>query len=210
MKKYSYKLSVKPVLIAMGIGLFAAICFALMSGFVSDCDDIRESVLRLHILANSDTEEDQNLKLAVRDKILSETENIFYTTSSVGDAKEKASKSIAQIEQIAQQELSAQGYDYTVKAEVCNMFFDTRVYQNFSLPAGHYDALRITIGQAKGHNWWCVLYPPMCLPSAMPKEELKKSGLSAEQENIIEKPQEYKVEFAVVEVFEKIKDFVKG
>ena len=85
------------------------------------------------------------------------------------------------------------------------MFFDTRMNDQFRLPAGRYDAVRITIGEAKGHNWWCVLYPPMCLPGAMPKEELE-AVMEPGEADIIERPEKYEVKFAVVELWEKFKN----
>ena len=190
------------------MGLFLAVCVQLVGGFFEDCGGIRENVLRLHILANSDTQADQQLKLDVRDRILEETEDLFYQVDSAASARETAAQHLDEISRIAQQEVERQGYDYPVKAQVCRMFFDTRNYQDFSLPAGQYDAVRITIGEAKGHNWWCVLYPPLCLPAAMPEEELE-SSLTQSQADIIEHPQQYQVRFALVELWEKLKQMVQ-
>lgn len=199
----------KKLFVSVGIGLLIAICASFMSGFAKECVQIRESVLRLHILANSDSQEDQALKLSVRDRILAQTQDLFYQVTSTEDAKETAQENLEKIIAIAQREIARQGYDYQVNAEVCNMFFDTRVYDNFSLPAGRYDAVRITIGEAKGKNWWCVLYPPMCLPCAMPESELEEN-LTSQQAEIIEKPQHYKVQFAVIEIWEKIKNLFQS
>lgn len=199
----------KKLFVSVGIGLLIAICASFMSGFAKECVQIRESVLRLHILANSDSQEDQALKLSVRDRILAQTQDLFYQVTSTEDAKETAQENLEKIIAIAQREIARQGYDYQVNAEVCNMFFDTRVYDNFSLPAGRYDAVRITIGEAKGKNWWCVLYPPMCLPCAMPESELEEN-LTPQQAEIIEKPQHYKVQFAVIEIWEKIKNLFQS
>lgn len=200
-----YTTYAKRMMWALGIGILVTVCVSMMSGFTKDCSDIRDSVLRLHILANSDSEQDQTLKLQVRDRILKETEDLFNNTTSVLNAQEQAAQNIRKIIDIAEDEVQKQGFDYKVDAQVCNQFFDTRVYENFSLPAGHYNALRITIGEAKGHNWWCVLYPPMCLPGAMPQEELQDSDLTSSQCDIIEKPETYQVEFAIVELWEKLK-----
>lgn len=197
--------NMKRWIVALGVGLLAAICVGFFTGFAQDCREIRESVLRLHILANSDSEEDQALKLKVRDRILEESGMLFDQIDSVQDAKALAEQNAEQIAEIARDEIQKQGYDYTVKVEVCNMFFDTRNYDSFSLPAGHYDALRVTIGEAKGHNWWCVLYPPMCLPGAMPREELE-GKMTAKEAEIIEQSENYQVEFAVIELWEKVKN----
>lgn len=198
-------MKMKKVLAALSIGLFFSILMTSMTDFMTDCGQIRENVLRLHILANSDTDEDQNLKLAVRDRILETTGSLFYNMDSTEDAKETALENLDLILEAAREEIASQGYDYTVNAEVCNMFFDTRIYDQFRLPAGRYDAVRITIGEAKGHNWWCVLYPPMCLPGAMPKEELE-AVMEPGEADIIERPEKYEVKFAVVELWEKFKN----
>ncbi|SCH01426.1 stage II sporulation protein R [uncultured Ruminococcus sp.] len=192
---------------AMAVGLVIAISAQFMMGFASDCGEIREQVLRLHILANSDSEEDQQLKLAVRDRILEESGELFETLGSKTEAEDSVKEHLAQIEEIARQEIEGQGYSYPVKAECVNMFFDTRVYEDFTLPAGQYDAVRITIGEAKGHNWWCVLYPMMCLPAAQPKEALEET-FTASQTEIIENSDDYQIEFATVELIEKLKDWL--
>lgn len=166
---------------------------------------IRENVLRVHVLANSNEKVDQDLKLAVRDRILSELDTIFNNATSKESAKENAQKNITQIEKFAQDEVERQGFDYPVNVEICNMFFDTRVYENFTLPAGRYDAVRITIGQANGENWWCVLYPALCIPSAQPNEELNEK-FTTTQAQIVSTPENYQIEFVVVELFEKIRE----
>ncbi|MGI5958383.1 MAG: stage II sporulation protein R [Massiliimalia sp.] len=202
--RHLHQKPLKLLWISICMGLFLAVSIQLIGDFFGDCGEIRESVLRLHILANSDTQKDQQLKLDVRDRILEETEDLFNQIDSVNSAKQTAEEHLEEITAIAQQEVWRQGYDYPVKTQVCRMFFDTRNYENFSLPAGQYDAVRITIGEAKGHNWWCVLYPPLCLPAAMPEEELE-SDLTPRQADMIEHPEHYQVRFAVVELWEKLK-----
>jgi stage II sporulation protein R len=190
---------------AIAIGLFIAIVCNFLTGFASDCNEIRDKVLRLHILANSDTQADQQLKLSVRDRILEETGNLFYDVNSKEEAKQITQEHLEQIKAIAQDEIKREGYDYSVEAEVCRMFFETREYDEFTLPAGQYDAVRITIGEAKGHNWWCVLYPMLCIPAAQPEEDLEQV-LGEDQAQIVEHADEYEVEFAIVEFFERIKN----
>lgn len=194
---------------AVCIGLTAAVVLQFSTGFAAECAQIRENVLRLHILANSDSEEDQTLKLKVRDRVLEETEELFYQADNLAAAKQSARQNLEEIRLAAEEEVERQGYDYPVKAEVVNMFFDTRVYEEFTLPAGHYDAVRITIGEAAGHNWWCMLYPSVCLPCATPRQELEEN-FTPEQADIVEKPQEYEIQFAVVELWEKLKSLWNG
>lgn len=216
MRKYiNYLKSLQQILkgkifISLSIGLLASIVISIFTGFANDCNEIRQSVFRLHILANSDTTEDQSLKLKVRDKILDKTSYLFENVKSSKEAKKIANENIDKIIEVAQQEVYNQGYDYKVNAYVANMYFDTRDYDTFSLPAGKYDALRVTIGQANGKNWWCVLYPSMCLPSAKPKDSLQNSNLDKSQTDIIEKPHKYKAQFAIVELFESIKNKLFG
>lgn len=195
--------------IAVGIGLVAAVAVQFLTGFASDCGEIREQVLRLHILANSDSAEDQALKLAVRDRILEESGVLFERTDSKEEAIRAMDGKLDEIQRIAEDEVRRHGCDDPVRVERTRMFFDTRVYEDFTLPAGQYDAVRVTIGEAEGHNWWCVLYPMLCLPAAQPQEELE-AAFPEDQAEIIEHAGEFQVEFAAVEWIEKIKDWLAG
>ena len=152
--------------------------------FQAVCAEIPNNVFRFHILANSDTEEDQTLKLKVRDKVLERTKILFDTANS-------------------QNEVYKNGYNYPVKAEIVNMHFDTRHYESYTLPAGMYDALRITIGNAKGHNWWCVMYPSICISTADEGKDRAKDVLSDDEYSVVTDDKvEYK--FFIVELFQKI------
>lgn len=190
---------------AIIIALIFSVIVGSFSAFASECNDIRDSVLRLHILANSDSAEDQALKLKVRDRILAETGNLFQDARDLKNAENKVSESLALVKQIAEDEIQKQGYHYDVNAELCNMFFNTRVYDGVTLPAGRYDAMRITIGEAKGQNWWCVLYPPMCIPAAQPTQELNDVLNESEMEIVTSEPK-YEIRFACVELFERLKE----
>ena len=177
--------------------------------FQAVCAEIPNNVFRFHILANSDTEEDQTLKLKVRDKVLERTKILFDTANSKSDAEEFVKANLETIEEIAQNEVYKNGYNYPVKAEIVNMHFDTRHYESYTLPAGMYDALRITIGNAKGHNWWCVMFPPLCFVDVtsgiVPDEskEVMKSNLSDEEYSLIsEQSADVKVKFKIVEVLQ--------
>lgn len=190
---------------AVLIGFMASLLFTNVLGFSSECKSVSQSVLRLHIIANSNSDEDQKLKLDVRDAILRETGNMFESEGDLAQAKLDVQTHLPEIEKIAQDEVTRQGYSYPVKAQMTNMFFNTRTYNNITLPAGRYDALRITIGEAGGHNWWCVLYPPLCVPAAEPDQEVKEA-LDEEQVDLVEKNPKYDVRFAIVEFFEKWKE----
>ena len=171
--------------------------------FQAVCAEIPNNVFRFHILANSDTEEDQTLKLKVRDKVLERTKIFFDTANSKSDAEEFVKANLETIEEIAQNEVYKNGYNYPVKAEIVNMHFDTRHYESYTLPAGMYDALRITIGNAKGHNWWCVMYPSICISTADEGKDRAKDVLSDDEYSVVTDDKvEYK--FFIVELFQKI------
>ncbi len=187
-------------------GLILSIIIGSFSAFAITCNEIRGDVLRLHILANSDSEEDQALKLRVRDKILEETGNLFSTAQDKNDAKMITRAECDRIRTVALEEIKKSGYDYDVKVDLVNMYFNTREYDDVTMPAGYYDAIRIEIGAAKGKNWWCVMFPPMCVPAASEKEELKEVLSDSEMKIVTEKKQ-YEAKFAVVEVFESIGDY---
>ena len=190
---------------AIIIALMFSVIVGSFSAFASECNNIRSSVLRLHILANSDSAEDQALKLKVRDRILSETGILFQNANNLSNAEDRVSESLDFVKQIAADEIQKQGYHYEVSAELCNMFFNTREYDGVTLPAGRYDAMRVTIGEAKGQNWWCVLYPPMCIPAAQPTQELNDVLNESEMEIVTAEPK-YEIRFACVELFERLKE----
>ena len=150
-------------------GFILTIIISNSVGFIKDgrkLDQLRESVLRLHILADSDSEEDQRLKLCVRDALLERSGELFGEADDLESAEEAALEALPEIVDIAENTLRAQGCDSPVRAYLADMEFDERVYGNITMPAGKYRALRIEIGEAKGHNWWCVMYPPLCIPAA--------------------------------------------
>lgn len=187
-----------------GLILSVLICMTTdFTAFAGECSDIRNEIVRIHILANSNTKEDQALKIKVRDRILQECSAYFQPNSTKEDALNTLSSHLPQIKLAAEQELERQGYDYPVRVSLQNTYFTTRVYDTLTLPAGNYDALRIEIGEAAGHNWWCIAFPQMCLP-AVEQKTPPDEVFSEEQEDILKNPQKYEVKFAIVEFFESI------
>ncbi len=143
----------KPKIKILNISLAIAFIFSILLSLVTfeaQCDDLRQNVFRLHIIANSDSEEDQALKLKVRDAILKESEALFGDSRTLEDAILSTRKNLPLIESVAQKAIEDNGYDYSVRVSVKSSFFDTRVYDEFMLPAGVYEALKIEIGEAKG------------------------------------------------------------
>ena len=147
-----------------------------------------------------------SLKLKVRDEITTYTEKLFADCKTKEESMDAASRNIDSIRAKAQEVVKKYGYDYAVDAYVTNMSFDTRVYDDFTLPAGKYDALRIVIGKGEGHNWWCVLYPAVCVPSA---QKNIGSVLSDGETEIVTESDKYTVKFKIVEIFEGIADFFR-
>ena len=126
-----------------------------------------EDTIRLHILANSDSEEDQNLKLEIRDALLREFSDSLSLSESKEDAEEIVKMRLSEIEEFVNKEIRLRGYDYTATASVTTEWYDTRTYEDFSLPKGYYTSLQIRIGEADGKNWWCVMFPLLCLDASL-------------------------------------------
>lgn len=193
---------------AVAAGLVLSLAVSLC-GFTGECNEIRQRVLRLHVLANSDSKEDQQLKLKVRDTVIKTAAGLFDAAASEGEALDQAKARLPELEAAARQRVFEEGYQYAVKAEICEMYFTTRQYDTVTLPAGVYDALRITIGEGKGENWWCVVFPPMCLSAATQAKEIS-NVLEPGQEDIVTKPERYEIRFKIVEIFEDICNFFRG
>ena len=172
------------------------------------CEGVRENVVRLHILANSDSEQDQALKLKVRDAILTASEDWPQTADSAAEALALAEERLPEIQAVARHVILAEGYDYPVTAEVCRMYFTTRQYDTLTLPAGMYDAVRITIGEGAGQNWWCVMYPPLCVGAATDRKEAT-SLFSDSQQNLVQGGDRYVVKFKVVEWAQKLFSIIR-
>ena len=185
---------------AMCLGIILAIFMGSFSSFAKKLENLQHDVLRLHILANSDSEQDQSLKLKVRDKLLAESETLFQGCDTLDEMKQRAIEQKETIRLLAKSVLEENGCEQDVSVQLVQMDFDTRQYEEITMPAGCYDALRILIGKAEGHNWWCVMYPPLCLPVAEP--EIYFDTGTAE---ILEQPQKYEVRFKCLELWEKLK-----
>ena len=129
--------------------------------------ELAEQVFRFHVLANSDSGEDQALKMKVKEAIIAYMKQELPESDSVETTKKWARENLVQIEQVAAEIIEEEGYEYSVKAEVTTCDFPDKTYGDITFPAGEYEALRIEIGQAKGQNWWCVLYPNLCFIDAV-------------------------------------------
>ncbi len=173
-------------------------------------NNIADSVFRLHVIANSDSKEDQELKLKVRDELLSYMNIISKDSTSKQEAMQIANEHKEEFTQIAEKVIKENGYNYTVNVQIGKADFPTKYYGDITLPAGTYDALKVQIGEAKGQNWWCVMFPPLCFVDVSTgivpdnsKQELKQS-LDNEEYDLISKTDnnEISFKFKIVELFQ--------
>lgn len=190
------------------IACIISIACSCVCSFGEECSFIRENTLRLHILANSDSPADQALKLKIRDAVLSHSGELFSGCDTRQKMVSAAQEQLSDIQRIAEQTAMHNGYDLPVTVSVTDMFFETRQYDNVLLPAGTYTAVRIELGEAAGKNWWCVLYPPLCVSAAQTgftEEEAQISDSLLQQEEL----PRYRVRLAVVEWWESLCRWVK-
>ncbi len=200
-----FKISSKAFNLAIFFGLLCAV-FLSFADFNASCDDLRANVLRLHIIANSDSSEDQALKLKIRDRILEESGDLFEGVADIDNAVLKAEQNADYYCEIANRVIKENGYDYKAEATVGYSYFETREYEDFTLPAGNYKSLIISLGEAKGKNWWCVIFPEVCIPAAT--ADLSDT-VTEESSHIAEQPQRYIMRFKIAEIYENIKNLIK-
>lgn len=190
--------------------LFGLLCavFWSFADFNVSCEELRHNVLRLHIVANSDTAEDQELKLKIRDRILSESGNLFEKDTDLASALETCQNSLDKLEEIANEVIKENGFNYTAEVEIGTAFFENREYEDFTLPAGNYESLIINVGKAEGKNWWCVIFPQVCIPAA--GEARLSDSVGNGGVEVAENPQNYELRFKTVEIYESIKHFFEN
>jgi len=207
MKNKIKMLSILILLFFLYISLSA---FSYAENIVSN---IKDNVFRLHVIANSDSSEDQALKLLVRDNIISYMNSICENLEDKEEVIALAKQNEKTLKEIALQTIKENGYDYDVTVEIGNFYFPTKHYGDISLPSGFYDALEIRIGEAAGKNWWCVLFPPLCFVDVssgiVPDEskQLLEDTLSDEEYALVDtnNHSEMQFKFKIVEFFENIK-----
>lgn len=213
MKKFKYNLYFKRCLIILFL-LTLFIYISAISYVHAVSNDISESVFRLHVIANSDSVEDQNLKYKVRDNVINYMNSLCSSAASKEEAIKLAKEHTDEFYNIAKQTVIDNGYSYDIKINIGNFDFPTKQYGDISLPAGSYDALRIEIGKANGQNWWCVMFPPLCfvdVSSGIVPEESKetiKKSLSNEEEYVLineDKNTDIKFKFKLIEIFQNVK-----
>ena len=206
-EKTSKRLHIWEIALLIGMAVF------LISGAVSlqNRDQLADKVVRLHILANSDSEEDQALKLRVRDRVLERATELLEQPGDRREAADVLQSHLPELERIAAEEISDCGYEYDVTAEVANTMFPTKEYDGFTLPAGEYLALRIIIGEGNGHNWWCVVFPPLCTTEAadVPASALAAGFDEEEVALVTEENEGYVLKFKAMEWWEAIREKIE-
>lgn len=202
------KNKIRRIELSLFCGLIITVILSTVS-FARDCSEIRNSVLRMHVIANSDSDADQELKLKVRDAVLQAGKEYFDGSVTASQAEEKLIPVKDKLEQAAKQTIEENGFDYSVRVTICKEYFGTRTYDNdITLPAGQYEAVKVIIGEGKGHNWWCVMFPPMCLPAAESDAEID-SVLSDSELSVVKSNPKFEPRFKIIELFEKFTENVK-
>lgn len=186
--------------------LLCAICASVLLIWLVDLTvpakeaEIYDAVIRLHVLANSDSPEDQEIKLKVRDAILAECEGLFDGASDTEDALKRIGHASEQMERIADRVLEENGFSYRAKAVFGVESYPTRSYDGVDFPAGDYRSLRILLGEGEGQNWWCCLFPPLCMSASTAKESLDGVGVDSRSGKVFTK-KTYRFRFKLLEFF---------
>ncbi len=171
------------------------------------CYQIRNSVVRLHIIAHSDNSRDQLVKLKVRDALLTQGKELFAGAKTKEEALQLTQENLAQLTQIAQQTVKQSRQSHAVSCQIESGYFNTRTYNTVTLPAGNYMALRVVIGAGEGKNWWCVMFPPLCVPAAgevQTKEQAIEQVLTPGQTDLVENGKKYEIRFKTVELVQSV------
>lgn len=176
--------------------------------FAAACGQLPRDVVRLHVVANSNGAEDQAVKLLVRDAVLEEAARWYQGAGSMEEASSQLCTHLQSIAGAARQVLGEQGVGYSATAQMTEMYFPTRDYGDFRLPAGRYRTLRVTLGEGAGKNWWCVVFPSLCLPAATQEEALLT--LPEGERQVVEGGQDVQVKFKAVELWESLREWLRG
>ena len=196
--------------VALMFGVLAAVVAAGWLG--REQKELADSVIRFHVIANSDSAEDQELKLAVRDRVLARAEELYPQDATLAQARAALEGNLNLLAAAGREVVEEQGYDYPVAASLEDCWFPTKEYEGFALPAGNYTALRVTIGEGKGQNWWCVAFPPLCLGAASETvdQALEAGHFTPDQGALVTGDgEEYVLKFKAMELLGELKGFLK-
>lgn len=179
--------------------------------FAGAAKSVRDDVVRLHILANSDSEIDQEVKLKVRDALLKTNTSLLTKGVNTDNAPLYFEVSKDELLETAQTVLKENGLDYGAVITLEKEYFETREYGKLTFPAGEYTALKVVLGEGKGHNWWCVMFPPLCVPAAdgIETDENTADYLTENGEKIVSGGNKFVVKFKLLELYEELKYKIK-
>lgn len=197
----------KKLEISVLIGFIFSIIVSNLLIFFERYDKLKGNIIRLHILANSNSQEDQLLKYKIKDDLSASISVLLKNIKNKSQAKKVVLDNIDYLKSLTKSKIKDNGYDYDIDICLTKSYFTTRKYDGFVLPAGSYDALKIIIGEGKGNNWWCVAFPPMCSP-VYSNDDNNKEILGDDQLQMITQPCEYK--FAIIEFLENIKNKINN
>ncbi|OUN82962.1 stage II sporulation protein R [Flavonifractor sp. An52] len=198
------------------LALLLGVAIAALAGVWLDRSQaaLSDQVIRLHVLANSDSEADQALKLKVRDRVLGAASDYFVPRATLEETREVLTEHLADIAAAGADQVAEEGYQYPVTVSLeDNYWFPTKQYTDFALPAGEYTALRVVIGEGAGQNWWCVVFPPLCLGSVSETatQTALSDGFTQDQVSLITGEDEgYVVKFKAIELWEGFKHWITG
>lgn len=199
----------KGIIKKVEISLLCALILTILTAFVDfevKCEDLRENVLRIHIIANSDDAADQELKMKIRDDILLSGLSQFESCTDLESALAAAEDSLDEFKSVADKTIKENGFDYNVSVRLGKRYFETREYDDFTLPAGVYDSLIVEIGKAEGKNWWCVMFPSICVPSCT--DASLRDTVDNKSAEIAENPQNYQIRFKTIEIYQYFKKII--
>lgn len=194
------------------VGILALLGVAVyMSSIVRDKNQLSDEILRLHVVANSDSAEDQAVKLKVRDAVLCAMEDVTAAAQTKDEAQTVLKERLPELEFAANAVLDAEGIKDRAKVTLTQEEFPIRVYDTFALPAGVYDSLRVTIGTGEGHNWWCVVFPSLCVPAASDgvKDTAASAGFSDSLSGAITEEPGYEVRFFLLDCLGRLENFFR-
>lgn len=195
------KLYLKNINKVLFAGFILAVIFSFL-GFSAECDVLSEKLIRLHVVANSDTDYDQDIKIVVKDEVNLYTESLMENADNLENAEEILVSELSNIENIANETLVSLGVSYNAEVSLTEEYFETRVYDDFTLPAGSYTSLMINLGESDGQNWWCVVYPMLCTGTAIDEDETLDEN---EKELIEDTP---KITFWIYECYMNFKNLL--
>lgn len=190
---------------------FFAAALVWLGALIFDRQSLNENLIRLHVVANSDSAYDQAVKLKVRDAVIGSLQQELDKAADVDEARAYIRENLPKLEKLANQVLRQAGVDQQAVVTLCREAFDTRVYDTFTLPAGVYEALRITIGEGEGHNWWCVAFPSLCLPAT--SEDFREAAQAAGFSGTVTRSltgEDYQLRFFLLDAMGRLENMLFG